>query len=105
MLNSISASRPSRPIRPSFFSQLEQQKDDKGKLIYPADVNWQVVTERDPVRRRLRRTPRTPMPNYNKSLDMLAKYLTRWTSARRTRHGRRVRQDSSAELQTVWDSK
>ena len=45
MLNAISGFPALKSDQASFFQQLEQQKDDKGKNIYPAGVNWPVVTD------------------------------------------------------------
>jgi multiple sugar transport system substrate-binding protein len=79
LLNSISGFPALQSEQADFFSQLEQQKDDKGKLIYPPDINWDVVTQAIPFADVDPNSENT-MPNYNKSLDILAKYLTRWTS-------------------------
>ena len=44
------------------------------------------------------------MPSYNKSLDTLAKYLTRWTSTAGLDMDAELAKLKS-ELQAVWDSK
>ena len=49
MLNAISGFPALTADQPSFFDQLEQQVDDKGKAIYPADVNWDVSTAAIPL--------------------------------------------------------
>ena len=103
LLNSISAFPALKADQPSFFSQLEQQKDDKGKLIYPADVNWQVVTDAIPFAD-ISPNSENGMPKYNKSLDTLAKYLTRWTSTAGLDMDAEFGKLKS-ELQSVWDSK
>ena len=48
LLNSISGFPAIKADQGSYFTGLEQQKDDKGKLIYPPHVNWQVVTDAIP---------------------------------------------------------
>ena len=103
LLNSISAFPALKADQPNFFSQLEQQKDDKGKLIYPADVNWQVVTDAIPFAD-IDPNTENAMPKYNKSLDTLAKYLTRWTSTAGLDMDAEFGKLKS-ELQSVWDSK
>jgi multiple sugar transport system substrate-binding protein len=81
MLNAISGFPALKTDQGGYFTQLEQQKDDKGKLIYPPGVNWDVVTQAiqfadiDP-------NSEAFMPNYNKSLDVLVKYLTRFTGTK-----------------------
>jgi multiple sugar transport system substrate-binding protein len=103
LLNAISGFPAITADQGTYFTQLEQQKDDKGKLIYPPSVNWQVVTDAiqyadiDP-------NSENVMPNYNKSLDTLAKYLTKWTST----PGLNLNTEFAnlqAELQTVWNTK
>jgi spermidine/putrescine-binding protein len=78
MLNAISGFPALTADQPAFFSQLEQQLDDKGKAIYPPDVNWDVVTAAIPLAD-VEKNTESWMPNYNKSLDVLVKYLTRFT--------------------------
>ena len=78
MLNAISGFPALKADQPSFFTQLEQQVDDKGKAIYPPDVNWDVVTAGIPFAD-VQSNTESAMPNYNKSLDVLVKYLTRFT--------------------------
>jgi multiple sugar transport system substrate-binding protein len=78
MLNAISGFPALKADQASFFEQLEQQKDDKGKNIYPAGVNWDVVTQAIQYAD-VEMNTESPMPNYNKSLDVLVKYLTRFT--------------------------
>jgi multiple sugar transport system substrate-binding protein len=78
LLNAISGFPALKSDQPSFFDQLKQQKNDKGKLIYPPDVNWDVapagIQYAD-----VQTNTESFMPNYNKSLDVLVKYLTRFT--------------------------
>jgi len=78
MLNAISGFPALKSDQASFFQQLEQQKDDKGKNIYPAGVNWDVVTQAIQYAD-VDKNTESPMPNYNKSLDVLVKYLTKFT--------------------------
>ena len=78
MLNAISGFPALKADQASFFQQLEQQKDDKGKNIYPAGVNWDVVTQAIQYAD-VEKNTESPMPNYNKSLDVLVKYLTKFT--------------------------
>jgi multiple sugar transport system substrate-binding protein len=78
MLNAISGFPALKADQAAFFSQLEQQKDDKGKNIYPSGINWDVVTQAIQYAD-FKDNTESPMPNYNKSLDVLVKYLTRWT--------------------------
>ena len=63
------------------FAQLQGQKDDKGKAIYPPSLNWDVVTQAIPFSD-VNPNFEAPMPNYNKSLDVLVKYLTRFTGTK-----------------------
>jgi multiple sugar transport system substrate-binding protein len=78
MLNAISGFPALKADQASFFQQLEQQKDDKGKNIYPGGVNWDVVTQ-GIEHADVESNTESWMPNYNKSLDVLVKYLTRFT--------------------------
>jgi multiple sugar transport system substrate-binding protein len=102
LLTSISGFPALKAEQGDFFTQLEQQKDDKGKLIYPPDVNWDVVTQAIPLADVDPNSENT-MPNYNKSLDILAKYLTRWTST----PGLNMDNEFNSlkqELQTTWNA-
>jgi multiple sugar transport system substrate-binding protein len=81
MLNAISGFPALEADQAAFFAQLEQQKDDKGKLIYPPQVNWDVVTQAIPFSD-VNPNFESPMPNYNKALDVLVKYLTRFTGTK-----------------------
>jgi multiple sugar transport system substrate-binding protein len=103
LLNAISGFPAKKADQASFFTQLEQQKNDKGKLIYPPGVNWQIATDAvqyadtDP-------NSEAPMPKYNKSLDVLTKYLTRWTSTPGLDMDAELAK-LKAELQATWDKK
>jgi multiple sugar transport system substrate-binding protein len=102
LLNSISGFPALKAEQADFFNQLQQQKDDKGKLIYPPGVNWDVATQAiqyadiDP-------NSENTMPNYNKSLDILAKYLTRWTSTAGLNMDTEFN-NLRQEIQTTWDA-
>jgi multiple sugar transport system substrate-binding protein len=78
MLNAISGFPALTADQASFFTQLEGQTADNGKAIYPPDVNWDVVTAGIP-HADVTYNSESAMPNYNKSLDVLVKYLTRFT--------------------------
>ncbi len=102
LLNSISGFPALKTDQSSYVQQLEQQKNDSGKLIYPANVNWQVVIDAIPYAD-INPNSENPMPDYNKSLDTLAKYLTKWTSTA----GLDMNAEFSklkAELQSVWNA-
>jgi multiple sugar transport system substrate-binding protein len=102
LLNSISGFPAITSDQADYFTQLEQQKDDKGKAIYPPNVNWQVAVDAiqyadiDP-------NSESAMPAYNKSLDTLAKYLTKWTSTPGLNMDAEFAR-MKTELQSVWDS-
>ena len=102
LLNSISGFPAIKADQSSYFTGLEQQKDDKGKPIYPPQVNWQVAIDAIPFAD-IDPNSESYMPAYNKSLDTLGKYLTRWTST----PGLTMDDEFAkltAELQTVWNT-
>ena len=102
LLNSISGFPALKSDQGTYFQQLEQQKDDKGKPIYPSGINWDVVTAGIP-NADVNPNSENFMPNYNKSLDVLVKYLTRWTGT----PGLNMDTEFSnlqTELQKVWNS-
>jgi multiple sugar transport system substrate-binding protein len=78
MLNAISGFPALKSDQGAFFQQLEQQKDDKGKAVYPSGIDWDVVTQAIQFAD-FKDNTEAFMPNYNKSLDVLVKYLTRFT--------------------------
>jgi multiple sugar transport system substrate-binding protein len=85
-----------------FFTQLEQAKDGKGKLIFPPDVDWQVAV--DGIKYADNPNFEAFMPAYNESLKLLQTYLTRWTSTK----GLDIDQQLTTlltELQKIWDKK
>jgi multiple sugar transport system substrate-binding protein len=102
LLNSISGFPALTADQGSYFTQLEQQKDDKGKLIYPPNVNWQIAV--DAVKYAdINPNSESYMPAYNKSLDRLGKYLTKWTSTPGLNMDAEFA-SLKAELQAVWNS-
>jgi multiple sugar transport system substrate-binding protein len=102
LLNSISGFPAIKADQTTYFTELEQQKDDKGKPIYPPQVNWQVVIDAIPYAD-IDPNSESYMPAYNKSLDTLGKYLTRWTSTPNLDMDAEFAK-LKAELQTVWNS-
>lgn len=102
LLNSISGFPALKTEQANFFTQLEQQKDDKGKLIYPPNVNWSVVTQAIPLAD-VNPNSENTMPNYNKSLDTLVKYLTRWTGTPGLNMDTEIA-NLKQDLQKVWDA-
>ncbi|HKG56655.1 MAG TPA: extracellular solute-binding protein [Candidatus Limnocylindrales bacterium] len=102
LLNSISGFPALKSEQGSFFQQLEQQKDDKGKLIYPAGINWDVVTAGIP-NADVDPNSEAFMPNYNKSLDVLGKYNTRWQSTPGLNMDTELA-NLKSELQKVWNA-
>lgn len=102
LLNSISGFPALTADQGSYFAQLAQQKDDKGKLIYPPNVNWQVAA--DGIKYAdINPNSESAMPAYNQSLDTLGKYLTRWTSTPGLDMDTEF-DKLRAELQAVWDA-
>ena len=102
LLNSISGFPALKAEQPPFFSQLEQQKTDKGKAVYPKGLNFKIVTDGiqyadiDP-------NSESAMPKYNKSLDVLTKYLTRWYGTGGLNMDAEIA-NLQKELQAVWDA-
>jgi multiple sugar transport system substrate-binding protein len=101
LLNSISGFPAFKADQAGFFAQLEQQKDDKGKAIYPPGLNWDIVTAAIPFSD-VNPNFEAPMPNYNKSLDVLVKYLTRFTGTKGLDIDAELAK-MKAELQAVFD--
>jgi multiple sugar transport system substrate-binding protein len=93
---------PARTVnQKDFFTQLEQQKDDKGKPIYPPNVDWQVAI--DGIQYADNPNFESYMPAYNKSLSILTKYSTRWQSTPGLNMDTEVA-NLKTELQTAWNS-
>jgi multiple sugar transport system substrate-binding protein len=101
LLNSISGFPALKADQPAFFQQLEQQKDDKGKAIYPPNINWDVVTQAIPLSD-VNPNFEQALPNYNKALDVLVKYLTRFTGTKNLDVDAEL-EKMKAELQAVYD--
>jgi multiple sugar transport system substrate-binding protein len=100
LLNAYSGFPARTADQSTFFQQLEQQKDDKGKLIYPPDVNWQVAV--DGIQYADNPNFESYMPAYNQSLDVLNKFSTRW----QTNGGLNMDSEIAtlqSQLQTIWD--
>jgi multiple sugar transport system substrate-binding protein len=85
----------------SFFTQLEQQKDDKGKPIYPPNVDWQVAV--DGIQYADNPNFEAFMPAYNKSLDILTKYSTRWQATAGLNMDDEIAH-LKTDLQAAWDT-
>jgi multiple sugar transport system substrate-binding protein len=102
LLHSISGFPALKSEQGDYFTELQQQKNDKGKLIYPPNVNWDVVTQAIPFAD-IDPNSENTMPNYNKSLDILAKYLTRWTSTAGLNMDTEFN-NLKQELQTTWNA-
>jgi len=102
LLNSISGFPALTADQGTYFTQLEQQKDDQGKAIYPPNVNWQVAVDAIPFAD-IDPNSESYMPAYNKSLDTLGKYLTKWTSTGGLNMDAEFN-SLKAELQSVWNS-
>jgi len=101
MLNAISGFPALKADQPDFFAQLEKQKDDKGNPIYPPQVNWDIVTQAIPFSD-VDPNFEAAIPNYNKSLDVLVKYLTRFTGTANLNIDAEL-EKMKAELQTSYD--
>jgi multiple sugar transport system substrate-binding protein len=101
MLNAISGFPALKSDQGGYFAQLEQQKDDKGKLIYPSAINWDVVTQAIQFAD-INPNSEAFMPNYNKSLDVLVKYLTRFTGTKGLNIDTELGK-MKTELQAVFD--
>ena len=101
LLNGYSGFPARTADQPSFFTQLEQQKDDKGKPIYPPNVDWKVAV--DGIKYADNPNFETFMPAYNKSLDILTKYSTRWQSTPGLNMDTEIA-NLKAELQAAWNA-
>ncbi len=100
LLNTYSGFPARTADQADFFTQLEQQKNDKGKLIYPPDVNWQVAV--DGIQYADNPNFETAMPAYNQSLDVLNKYWTRWQASGSLDLDAEIAK-LKTELQGIWD--
>jgi multiple sugar transport system substrate-binding protein len=100
LLNTYSGFPARTADQAGFFTQLQQQKTDTGKPVYPIHVDWKVAT--DGIQYADNPNFEAYMPAYNQSLDTFNKYLTRWTSTQ----GLNMDQEIAAlqsDLQTIWD--
>jgi multiple sugar transport system substrate-binding protein len=100
LLNAYTGFPARTSAQPDFFTQLEQQKDDKGKAIYPADVNWQAAV--DGVQYADNPNFESYMPGYNQSLDELNKFLTRWQATPGLDMDAEI-ETLRSNLQAIWD--
>ena len=101
LLNAYSGFPARTTDQANFFTQLEQQKDDKGKPIYPPNVDWQVAV--DGIQYADNPNFEAYMPAYNKSIDILTKYSTRWQSTPGLNMDTEI-SNLKAELQAAWDT-
>ncbi len=100
LLNAYSGFPARTANQKDFFTQLEQQKDDKGKPVYPPNVDWQVAV--DGIQYADNPNFEAYMPAYNKSLDILTKYSTRWQATPGLNMDTEIA-NLKAELQSTWD--
>jgi len=100
LLNAYTGFPARTAAQADFFTQLEQQKDDKGKAIYPASVNWQAAV--DGVQYADNPNFESYMPAYNQSLDELNKFLTRWQATPGLDMDKEI-ETLRSNLQTIWD--
>ncbi len=101
LLNAYSGFPARKDLQSGFFTQLEQQKDEKtGKPVFPLKVNWQVAI--DGIQYADVPNMEAYMPAYNETLDRLQQSLTRWTST----GGLNMDQEIAnllADIQRIWD--
>ena len=100
LLNAYSGFPARTTAQSGFYQQLSQQKDAKGKPIYPPNVNWQVAT--DGIQYADNPNFEAYMPGYNQSVDLITKFLTRWTSTPGLDMDAEIASLQS-QLQAVWD--
>ena len=100
LLNAYSGFPARTTAQADFYQQLSQQKDDKGKPIYPPNVNWQVAT--DGVQYADNPNFEVYMPAYNQSVDLITKFLTRWTSTPGLDMDSEIG-SLQTQLQAIWD--
>jgi multiple sugar transport system substrate-binding protein len=100
LLNAYSGFPARSALQSSFFTQLEQQKDDSGAAIYPPKVDWQVAI--DGFQYRDDPNFESYMPAYNQSVDLTTTYLTEWTSKAGLDMDQQIAK-LKAQLQGIWD--
>ena len=84
----------------AFFTGLDQAKDDKGAIKFPQGVDWQVA--KDSVAFADNPNFEAPMPKYNETLDILSKYLSKWTTTPGLNLDTEI-EALRAEIQAQWD--
>ena len=87
---------PARPEKQQAF--LDQLAKSEG---FPDKVDWQVAT--DSLQYADNPNFESPMPQYNKSLDILVKYRTKWTTTPNLDMDQEI-QKLTDELQAAWNS-
>jgi multiple sugar transport system substrate-binding protein len=101
LLNSYSGFPARTADQASFFTQLSQQKDSSGKPVYPPNVDWQVAV--DGIQYADNPNFEAFMPAYNKSLDILTKYSTRWQSTPGLNMDSEIA-NLKTDLQSAWNA-
>ena len=92
---------PARPDKQdAFFESLDQAKDDAGKVKFPQGVDWQVA--KDSVEYADNPNFEAYMPKYNETLDILGKYLSKWTTTPGLNLDAEI-EALRAEVQAEWD--
>ena len=87
---------PARPDKQdAFFDQLGQSDG------FPASVDWQVA--KDSVQYADKPNFEAAMPKYNETLDILGKYLSKWTTTAGLNMDAEI-EALRAEIQAKWDS-
>jgi multiple sugar transport system substrate-binding protein len=85
----------------AFFKSMDEKKDDKGAIKFPQGVDWQVA--KDSVAFADNPNFEAPMPKYNETLDILSKYLSKWTTTPGLDLDAEI-EALRAEIQKTWDS-
>lgn len=92
---------PARPDKQdAFFAALDQAKDDAGNIKFPQGVDWQVA--KDSVQFADNPNFEAYMPKYNETLDILGKYLSKWTTTPGLDLDAEI-EALRAEIQAEWD--
>jgi multiple sugar transport system substrate-binding protein len=99
LLNAYTGFPARTSAQADFFTQLQAQKDDKGKAIYPPAVNWDVAAAGT----QYADNPNFEayMPAYNQSLDELNKFLTRLQSTAGLDVDKEI-ESLRSNLQAIW---
>jgi len=85
----------------AFFAGLDAQKDEKGNILYPQHVDWQVA--KDSVQYADSPNFEAYMPKYNETLTILSKYLTRWGTTPGLNMDTEI-DNLQKEIQKTWDA-